>query len=198
MHIALTSIIWPSLVSSRVHDVSGPSPFCSVCSHVILLSVSHFGKLWGEIERVRQRPWARILFYNPIVQVKLCMYMLCIKYVKVFTYRVIFTSSPVLLTEKNAGIKAINVNLCDSTVHGRPSTVVSLKDWPTVKDTWVVRTLVDVWIERLSPCCAISTAGLEAAATAIFLRKTFTPKKWKGDLSEQWSKPFSPWPISCL
>lgn len=46
-------------------------------------------------------------------------------------------------------------------------------------------------MERLSPCCVISTAGLEAAATAIFLRKTFTPvehthkcaKKLKGHLS---------------
>lgn len=78
------------------------------------------------------------------------------------------------------------------TVHGRPSTVASLKDSPTVKDTWVVRTLVEVWMERLSPCCVISTAGLEAAATAIFLRKTFTPvehthkcaKKLKDHLSE--------------
>ncbi len=77
------------------------------------------------------------------------------------------------------------------TVQGRPSTVASLKDSPTVKDTWVVRTLVEVWMERLSPCCVISTAGLEAAATAIFLRKTFTPvehthtcaKKLKGHLS---------------
>lgn len=63
------------------------------------------------------------------------------------------------------------------TVQGRPSTVASLKDWPTVKETWVVRTLVDVLMDRLSPCWAISTAGLEAAATAIFLRNTFTPDR---------------------
>lgn len=88
------------------------------------------------------------------------------------------------------------------TVHGRPSTVVSLKDSPTVKDTWVVRTLVEVWIERLSPCCVISTAGLEAAATAIFLRKTFTPvehtnkcaKKLKGHLSLPETKAIFPTP----
>lgn len=61
------------------------------------------------------------------------------------------------------------------TVQGRPSTVVSLKDWPTVKETWVVRTLVDVLMDRLSPCWVISTVGLEAAVTAIFLRNTFTP-----------------------
>lgn len=61
------------------------------------------------------------------------------------------------------------------TVQGRPSTVVSLKDCPTVKETWVVRTLVDVLMDRLSPCWVISTAGLEAALTAIFLRNTFTP-----------------------
>lgn len=62
-----------------------------------------------------------------------------------------------------------------STVQGRPSTVFSLKDWPTVKETRVVRTLVDVLMDRLSPCWVISTAGLAAAVTAIFLRKTFTP-----------------------
>ena len=61
------------------------------------------------------------------------------------------------------------------TVQGRPSTVASSKDWPTVKLTWVVRTLVEVLMDRLSPCWVISTAGLEAAATAIFLRRTFTP-----------------------
>lgn len=61
------------------------------------------------------------------------------------------------------------------TVQGRPSTVLSLKDWPTVKETWVVRTLVDVLMDRLSPCWVISTDGLEAACTAIFRRKTFTP-----------------------
>jgi hypothetical protein len=53
--------------------------------------------------------------------------------------------------------------------------VSSLKGCPTVKETWVVRTLVEVWMERLSPCWVISTAGLEAAATAIFLTNTFTP-----------------------
>lgn len=62
------------------------------------------------------------------------------------------------------------------TVQGRPSTVVSLKDWPTVKETLVVRTLVDVLMDRLSSCWVISTAGLEAAVTAIFLRNTFTPE----------------------
>lgn len=61
------------------------------------------------------------------------------------------------------------------TVQARPSTVVSLKDWPTVKETLVVRTLVDVLMDKLSPCWVISTTGLEAAATAIFLKKTFTP-----------------------
>lgn len=61
------------------------------------------------------------------------------------------------------------------TVQARPSTVVSLKDWPTVKETFVVRTLVEVLMDRSSPCWVISTTGLEAAATAIFLKKTFTP-----------------------
>lgn len=40
-----TRISSPSLVSSLVHPVLGPSPFCKVCSQLILLSVSHFGKL---------------------------------------------------------------------------------------------------------------------------------------------------------
>lgn len=69
------------------------------------------------------------------------------------------------------------------TVQGRPSTVVSLKDWPTVKETWVVRTLVDVLMDRLSPCWVISTAGLEAAVTAIFLRKIFTPVHTQTELT---------------
>jgi len=63
------------------------------------------------------------------------------------------------------------------TVHGRPSTVVSSKDCPTVKETWVVRTLVEVWMLRVSPSWLISTEGLDAAATAIFLTKTLTPEQ---------------------
>lgn len=61
------------------------------------------------------------------------------------------------------------------TVHRRPSTVFSLKDWPTVKEMTVVRMLVYVLMDRLSPCWLISTEGLAAAVTAIFLSKTFTP-----------------------
>lgn len=38
----------PSLVSSRVHVVLGPSPFCKVCSQLIFRSVSHLGKLYKE------------------------------------------------------------------------------------------------------------------------------------------------------
>lgn len=67
------------------------------------------------------------------------------------------------------------------TVQGRPSTVVSLKDWPTVNEMCVVRTLVDVLMDRLSPCWVISNAGLDAAVTAIFLRKTFTPDHTQTD-----------------
>lgn len=61
------------------------------------------------------------------------------------------------------------------TVHWRPSTVFSLNDWPTVKEMTVVRMLVYVLMDRLSPCWLISTEGLAAAVTAIFLSKTFTP-----------------------
>lgn len=42
-----TSMSSPSLVSSLVHAVFAPSPFCRVCSQLIFLSVSHFGKLCG-------------------------------------------------------------------------------------------------------------------------------------------------------
>lgn len=42
----ITSISSPSLVSSRVQDVLGPSPFCRVCSQLIFLSLSHRGKHW--------------------------------------------------------------------------------------------------------------------------------------------------------
>lgn len=31
-------------------------------------------------------------------------------------------------------------------------------------------------MDKVSPCCVISTAGRDAAATAIFRRNTFTPK----------------------
>lgn len=61
------------------------------------------------------------------------------------------------------------------TVHRRPSTVFSLNDWPTVKEMTVVRMLVYVLMDKLSPCWLISTEGLAAAVTAIFLSKTFTP-----------------------
>ena len=44
-----------------------------------------------------------------------------------------------------------------------------------MKEMWVIRMLVDVLMDRVSPCWVISTAGLEAAVTAIFLRNTFTP-----------------------
>lgn len=60
-------------------------------------------------------------------------------------------------------------------MHRRPSTVFSLNDWPTVKEMTVVRMLVYVLMDKLSPCWLISTEGLAAAVTAIFLRKTFTP-----------------------
>lgn len=41
----LTRISSPSLVSSRLQEVLGPSPFRSLCSHTILFSRSHFTKL---------------------------------------------------------------------------------------------------------------------------------------------------------
>lgn len=41
----LTSTSSPSLVSSRVHEVLGPSPFKSLCSQTILFSLSHFTRL---------------------------------------------------------------------------------------------------------------------------------------------------------
>lgn len=69
------------------------------------------------------------------------------------------------------------------TVQARPSTVVSLKDWPTVKEMLVVRTLVEVLMVSSSPCWLISTAGLEAAATAIFLKNTLTPDPTQTQLS---------------
>ncbi|KAF3839709.1 hypothetical protein F7725_018426 [Dissostichus mawsoni] len=57
------------------------------------------------------------------------------------------------------------IALC--TVQGRPSTVISLKSCPTVKVMWVVRTVVEVLMDSVSPSCVISTRGLEAAFTAI-------------------------------
>lgn len=60
-------------------------------------------------------------------------------------------------------------------MQARPSTVVSLKAWPTLKEMLVVRTLVEVLMDSSSPCWLISTTGLEAAATAIFLKNTLTP-----------------------
>lgn len=44
----LTRISSPSLVSSRLQEVLGPSPFRSLCSHTILFSLSHFTKLCKE------------------------------------------------------------------------------------------------------------------------------------------------------
>lgn len=41
---------------------------------------------------------------------------------------------------------------------------------------WVVRTVVDVLMESVSPSCVISTRGLEAAFTAIIRSITFTPR----------------------
>lgn len=41
----LTRISSPSLVSSLVHEVLGPSPFKSLCSQTILFSLSHFTRL---------------------------------------------------------------------------------------------------------------------------------------------------------
>lgn len=43
--VVLTSISSPSLVSSLVQEVLGPSPFRSLCSQTILFSLSHFTKL---------------------------------------------------------------------------------------------------------------------------------------------------------
>lgn len=69
------------------------------------------------------------------------------------------------------------------TVQARPSTVASLKGWPTVKEMLVVRTLVEVLMHSSSPCWLISTTGLEAAATAIFLKNTLTPDPAQTELS---------------
>lgn len=41
----LTRTSSPSLVSSLVHEVLGPSPFKSLCSQTILFSLSHFTRL---------------------------------------------------------------------------------------------------------------------------------------------------------
>lgn len=67
------------------------------------------------------------------------------------------------------------------TVHGRPSTVASLNSCPTVKVMWVVRTVVDVLMDSVSPSCVISTSGLEAAFTAIMRSITFTPATVRGE-----------------
>lgn len=66
------------------------------------------------------------------------------------------------------------VSVC--TVQGRPSTVASLNSWPTVKVMWVVRTVVEVLMDSVSPSCVISTSGLEAAFTAILRSIMFTPE----------------------
>lgn len=68
---------------------------------------------------------------------------------------------------------------CIYTVQGRPSTVASLNSCPTVKVMWVVRTVVEVLMDSVSPSCVISTSGLEAAFTAIRRSILFTPKKNK-------------------
>lgn len=44
---------------------------------------------------------------------------------------------------------------------------------------WVVRTVVDVLMESVSPSCVISTSGLEAAFTAIIRSIMFTPRTHK-------------------
>lgn len=62
------------------------------------------------------------------------------------------------------------------TVQGRPSTVVSLNSCPTVNVMWVVRTVVEVFMDSVSPSCEISTCGLEAAFTAIIRSIMLTSK----------------------
>lgn len=53
--------------------------------------------------------------------------------------------------------------------------MASLNSCPTVKVMWVVRTVVEVLMDRVSPSCVISTSGLDAAFTAITRIITFTP-----------------------
>lgn len=137
-----TRISSPSLVSSLVHPVLGPSPFCKVCSQLILLSVSHFGKLCRDESKETPRE--------------------CYFWIRSWQKG---RTGPLE--------RQVCAEMC--TVQARPSTVVSQKDWPTVKEMLVVRTLVDVLMDRSSPCWLISTTGLEAAATAIFLKKMLTP-----------------------
>lgn len=72
------------------------------------------------------------------------------------------------------------------TVQGRPSTVASLNSCPTVKVMWVVRTVVEVLMDSVSPSCVISTRGLEAAFTAIKRSILFTA----GEDRDNMTKPF--------
>lgn len=201
----VTSISSPSLVSSRVHAVLGPSPFCKVCSQLILLSVSHFGKLCRDPCKKHINNWHNLLLFkstfcglsgtmsftthkNRSIYYQQDWLWSCTEIISIC-----FFCAELLLVILSLGkhwyawtdiIQDCFIQsrgMC--TVQGRPSTVVSLKDWPTVNEMCVVRTLVDVLMDRLSPCWVISTAGLDAAVTAIFLRNTFTPDHTQTDLT---------------
>lgn len=79
----------------------------------------------------------------------------------------------------------LRVCVCVYTVQGRPSTVASLNSCPTVKVMWVVRTDVEVFMDRVSPSCVISTSGLEAAFTAITRIIMFTPSSKQARRGEE-------------